>query len=158
MSPRASRRGPACSSPEYGLVSDPTQRQRDIPERRRLLGELARADGRLEDAVSEFRQQAPRDKCRICPSVSLGGAYDQARTPDSAIAAYERYVITPYIGRIDQDALQLAHVLNRLGELHAARGEPEKARGYFKRFVELWTDCDPSSAHGWRRLDAGSNL
>ncbi|MGH7579933.1 MAG: hypothetical protein ACREM9_07160 [Gemmatimonadales bacterium] len=51
--------------------------------------------------------------------------------------------MTPYFGRIDQDALELAKVLKRLGELHEARGELEKAREYFHRFVELWTECDP---------------
>lgn len=143
---------------EYELANDPSQRQRDVSERHRLLGELARAEGRLEDAVSEFRQQAARDKCRICPSLSFGRAYDQARAPDSAIAAYERYVITPYIGRIDQDALELANVLKRLGELHEARGELERPEDTSNASSSSGRIATRSSARTWPRLDGGSNL
>jgi len=34
-------------------------------------------------------------------------------------------------------------VLRRLGELYEARGDRERAREYYGRFVDLWKGADP---------------
>ena len=39
--------------------------------------------------------------------------------------------------------LHLAPILQRLGELHEARGNRTKAIEYYSRFVELWRNADP---------------
>jgi tetratricopeptide (TPR) repeat protein/tRNA A-37 threonylcarbamoyl transferase component Bud32 len=129
---------------EHEVASNSERRTRDDKAlRHSVLGELALAEGRLDDAVAEFRQQAIYDTCPICSSIGLAEAFDQARAPDSAIAAYERYVKTPDLNRLSSDATWLAGALKRVGELYEARGEREMARYYYNRFVELWKDCDP---------------
>ena len=55
----------------------------------------------------------------------------------------ERYVTTPDLERIHNDAYWLAWSLKRLGELHEARGDHRLARSYYTRFADLWKECDP---------------
>jgi eukaryotic-like serine/threonine-protein kinase len=121
----------------------PLLRREVEPLRRGARGELALAEGRLQDAVAEFRQQASSGDCSICGLYGLGRAFDQMQEPDSALIAYERYVTTPYLDRIASDAFELAPSHKRLGELYEARGNREKAVHHYTRFVELWKDCDP---------------
>jgi hypothetical protein len=40
------------------------------------------------------------------------------------------------------DVTALVRTLRRLGELYEARGEREKAKEYYSRFVALWRDAD----------------
>jgi tetratricopeptide (TPR) repeat protein/tRNA A-37 threonylcarbamoyl transferase component Bud32 len=131
---------------DYEMVTDPVFRRGEERERYSILGEIARAEGRLREAVSEFRLASARSTptvCAICPFKRLGTAYDEAHAPDSAAASYERYVTTPSVDRIWYDGRWLPSVLVRLGELYEAQGEQGKARHYYKRFVDLWKDCDP---------------
>ena len=70
--------------------------------------------------------------------------YDNAQQPDSAIAAYTRYVeSTSIMGRFGNDGFFLAGSYKRLGELWEAKGDQEKATRYYTKFVELWKDADP---------------
>ena len=53
-----------------------------------------------------------------------------------------------YLGRTDLDtdgihSAFLAGAHKRLAELYEARGEREKARSHYARFIELWKDADP---------------
>jgi serine/threonine-protein kinase len=141
---RAGRPQPARSLlDEHERTVTPLLRREVEPLRRGALGELALAEGRLQDAVAEFRQQASSGDCSICGLYGLGRAFDQMQEPDSALTAYERYVTTPYLDRIASDAFELAPSHKRLGELYEARGNREKAVHHYTRFVELWKDCDP---------------
>jgi tetratricopeptide (TPR) repeat protein len=134
---------------EYERAVDPVLRRQLEQDHHGASGELALAEGRLTDAVAEFRQQAASHGglCYGCGLAGLGRAYDRMSEPDSAIAIYERYLTTTlnfYRLRIPQeDAVQLAPLYRRLGELHEQRGEREKAAHYYTRFVDLWKDCDP---------------
>ena len=128
---------------EHERTVTPLLRREAEPLRRGALGELALAEGRLQDAVTEFRQQASSGDCSICGLYGLGRAFDQMQEPDSALTAYERYVTTPYLDRIASDAFELAPSHKRLGELYEARGNREKAVHHYTRFVELWKECDP---------------
>ena len=109
------------------------------------------AGGRIADAVSEleaFAAASVRD-CLPCGLAALAQAYDRAGQPDSAIATYERYIGTPdivrlgWILRLGNDGTQLAPAHKRLGELYEQRGDRERARHHYARFVELWRECDP---------------
>ncbi|HEX2637052.1 MAG TPA: protein kinase [Gemmatimonadales bacterium] len=141
---RAGRQQPAHSFLEEYERTVPALLRREVePLRRGALGELALADGRPREAVAEFRQQASSGDCSVCGLYGLGRAFDQMQEPDSAIGAYERYVTTPYLERIESDAFELAPSHKRLGELYEARGNREKAVYHYTRFVELWKDCDP---------------
>ena len=129
-------------------LADSAARRRVEPQRHDVLAEIALAERRWADAVSEFRQadqrpDGPADACTICLARDLARTYDLAGNADSAIAHFERYVTTPFFNRLGQDALYLAGSHKRLGELYEARGERDKALANYLKFVELWKDADP---------------
>jgi DNA-binding SARP family transcriptional activator/tetratricopeptide (TPR) repeat protein len=107
-----------------------------------VLGEIALAEGRPDEAAHQFRQ-ANHAGCLICTLPHLGRAYEAAGQPDSAIAVYERYLRTPFAFRLFYDAEWRAPVLERLGQLHETRGDRARAAAHYRRFVELWQDADP---------------
>ena len=120
------------------------------PLRHRALAEIALAERRPLDALQEFRSadrlpDGPADDCTICLAASLGRAYDQANMPDSAIAAYERYIAKPYAWRLapELDPSLLAGMHERLGELYEAKGDRSRAAPHYAQFVALWRDADP---------------
>jgi tetratricopeptide (TPR) repeat protein len=129
-------------------VRDSALRRLFEPRRHNALAELALAEGRPLDAVRELRlgdslPDGPANDCARCVYVQLGRAYDLANVPDSAIALFERFVATPFIGRLAGDAWYLAGVHKRLGELYGARGDRARAAANYAKFVELWNDADP---------------
>jgi tetratricopeptide (TPR) repeat protein len=108
-------------------------------------GYIALTEGQPVEALLEFR--AARDllsQCRICGLVEVGIAMDAAGMADSAIATYEQYVDTPYLGRDQQDNVNLFQVLRRLGELYEQAGNRQKAVEYYDRFVDLWANAEPA--------------
>ncbi len=127
---------------EYEAAVEPGLRFNYEEARHTLLGMLALAEGRPEDAVTEL-WAGDVGSCSICQLPLLGMAYDQAGNTDSVIALYERYVNTPWMGRDGTDWLSLGFVYERLGQVFAERGDNERAGEYFGRFVELWEDADP---------------
>jgi tetratricopeptide (TPR) repeat protein len=135
---------------EYEREVKPIYRRGDESQGRWTWGAVAMAEGRFTDAIGEFQAfaVAPRD-CQPCGLAALGEAYDRAGQLDSAVAVYERYVTTPDPTRLgswrvgDDDATQLAPAHKRLGELYEQRGDRERARDHYTRFVKLWKDCDP---------------
>jgi tetratricopeptide (TPR) repeat protein len=116
----------------------------------RLLGIVALSEGNLDEAIEQL---GVRDRylCAICALPSLGRAYESAGDLDTAIAAYERYVNTPYNWRLVRsgdeeglkDAFWLPVVYERLARLYDQRGEVERAIHYYGRFADLWEDADP---------------
>jgi eukaryotic-like serine/threonine-protein kinase len=120
------------------------------PDRRNALAEIALVEHRPTDAVVEFRRgderpDGPADECAPCLPARLGRAYDQANLPDSAIAADERYISTPYWAKLStsQDPALLAGMHKRLGELYEAKSDERRALEHYGKFVELWKDADP---------------
>ena len=72
----------------------------------------------------------------------LSRAFDAANMRDSAIAAYTAYVTTPSpFTWPDETALARAHL--RLGELHEAKGDIDRAKRHYQTFVQLWKNADP---------------
>ena len=130
---------------EYERAADP--RFRRIVDNERsphyALGELALAEGRVGDAIAEFRQGEGAGQCRLCGVEALGRAYARAGETDSAIAVYERHVNALWLQRVGQDASELAAVYRQLGGLYEQRGERVKARQAYARFIDLWKECDP---------------
>ena len=105
-------------------------------------GHIALAERRYADAIREYRA-ADAGSCMTCAAATLARAYDLAGKGDSAIIEFERY-----LGRIDLDtdgihSAFLAGSHKRLAELYDERGEREKARSHYAKFVELWKDADP---------------
>jgi eukaryotic-like serine/threonine-protein kinase len=131
-------------------VKDTALKREQEPERHNALAEIALAERRPLDAVTEFREgdrqpDGPADGCEACLPARLGRAYDQANMPDSATMMYERYLALPHFmgpWRL-LDASVLAGMQKRLGELYEAKGEREKALSHYLQFVALWKDADP---------------
>jgi tetratricopeptide (TPR) repeat protein len=104
--------------------------------------QIALAEGRYADAIRDLRA-ANATGCAICRWPEIGRAYDAAGQPDSAIAAFERYVNGVAPGRIVGDVNGLASSMLRTAELYDAKGNAEKAASYYARFVDLWKNADP---------------
>jgi DNA-binding SARP family transcriptional activator/predicted Zn-dependent protease len=121
------------------------------------LGEIALAEGHPLEAAEQFRR-ASRSSCLVCTLPHAGRAYEAAGEPDSAIAAYERYLQTPHLHRLTWDAEWRADVLERLAQLHEARGDHARAAEHYRSFIELWQDADaelqPRVREARRRLAA----
>ncbi|HEY5544828.1 MAG TPA: protein kinase [Gemmatimonadaceae bacterium] len=115
------------------------------PEAKRNLqglhGLISRAEGRYDDAIREFQATDPGG-CLECILPDIALAYDQAGNADSAMALLTRFTE----GRampVGTRATWLPYSLKRLGELHDAKGDIDKAVSYYAQFVELWKDADP---------------
>lgn len=106
-------------------------------------GALALGRGRPTEAIPELRRALGGGPCLLCAMPELARAHDLAGQPDSAIAAYERYVDERDVYRTGSDAEWLALTYERLGELYEERGDLTKAADYYRRFVDLWQDADP---------------
>ncbi len=74
-----------------------------------------------------------------------GLAFDLAQMPDSAIAAFTKYVnSTSILQRYQFDRLFLAGSYKRLGEFWEAKGDRAKAAHYYAKFLDLWKNADPA--------------
>lgn len=142
---------------EYERVVPFSLRRNEEPARYSIRGFVALADGRPNEAITEFRN-ADQGDCRLCALPGLGRAYDLAGQADSALAVYERYVTTPEFNRILGDGTWLPSIDYRLAELYEARGEVGKATAYYGRFIDLWKGADPNLqprvAEARRRLES----
>jgi DNA-binding SARP family transcriptional activator len=121
------------------------------PELLLARGAVALAEKRLEDAIAAFSRASKIGSvsgdleyaCRVCALPWLGQAYEAAGRPDSAAAAYERYLFTGDPYRYVADAIWRAVALRQLGGLHATLGDTARALSRLSQFVELWKDADP---------------
>jgi len=145
-------------------VTDSAMRRTREPGRHSMLGMIALAEKRGNDAIREFRlgdsyPDGPVGDCAVCLDPALGIAFEMAGMPDSAIAAFERYLHAPLWGRLSRglDGRWLAFSLRRLGALYEERGNLSKASEYYARFVDVWKDADaelqPRVAEVRRRLE-----
>lgn len=125
-----------------------------------LNGEIALAEGKPAEALRQFRagdieEDGAPTGCEACTAYNLARAFDQSGQPDSAVAAYERYLAVPAPRR--PDALSLAGVEKRLGELYDSRNERQQAITHYAAFVEQWKNADadlqPAVASVKRRLN-----
>src|SRR5256884_4178143 len=104
---------------------------------------IAFAAGRIQDAIRDYRRGYDEDGCAACGLFLLGRAYERAGERDSALAVYERAVTTPGYTRAFEEELTLGPTYRRLGEMYEERGQLDKAREYYGRFVDLWKNADP---------------
>jgi tetratricopeptide (TPR) repeat protein len=104
-----------------------------------LRGLIHLAAGRHAEAIRELRDV--RFSSGHLPS--LGRAYEAAGATDSAIAVYERFLVQPDPDAPAWDAVFLVHVLERLGDLYASRGETRLAAARYQLVAEVLRDADP---------------
>jgi len=105
---------------------------------------LAMSVGRYEEALESVDRasrlpMAQKDFVMVRRFLVL----DRLRMVDSAIAAGERYLALNEPFRLQNDAVFRAGILQRLGEMHEAKGNVDKALTHYQAFVELWKDADP---------------
>src|SRR6266705_188701 len=117
--------------------------RRAQPFRHGAAAAIAFAEGRFQDAIKGYRAWYDEDSCAVCGLFLLARAYEQAGERDSALAVYERAVTTPGYLRAFEESATLGPTYRRLGELYEERGQLDKARDYYGRFVDLWKDADP---------------
>ncbi|HTS87742.1 MAG TPA: hypothetical protein VMG41_04555, partial [Gemmatimonadales bacterium] len=106
-------------------------------------GYLALGENRAQEAIQAFRLARDHSACTNCGYLELAQAYDLAKQPDSALAAYARVVDTPHdANSLDDRSWNDARAYRRLGELYDDKGDRQKALDYYGRFVDLWKDAD----------------
>jgi eukaryotic-like serine/threonine-protein kinase len=103
---------------------------------------IAIAEGRPRDAVRAIQDAKPTN-CPICLLPPLGQAYELLEEPDSAIAAYQAFLETPFLFRIWQDRQWRTYTVQRLADLHELRGDNTTAARYHAALLDLWRDADP---------------
>jgi len=113
--------------------------------RHATLAQIALAEGRLEDAANEFRQQItlPKYECETCGMAELAQVFERLGQPDSALAYYERYLNTAWINRLGVDHVWLGPVYKAMGGLYEQKGDRARAADYYGRLVDLWSKGDP---------------
>ncbi|MGH7516918.1 MAG: protein kinase domain-containing protein [Gemmatimonadales bacterium] len=111
--------------------------------RRIIEGGAAAAEGRYDVALAHFAESGDTSRQRPWALPDIGRVHDAAGRPDSALAAYERYLGTTGLYRTQLDAEELARVLFRTAELYEGRGNRSRAAERYGQFVELWKGADP---------------
>ena len=129
-------------------LHDTTRLRSQMPQLHQALGEIAIAEGRPKDAISEFWKgdslpDGPYSECDACTWVNLARAYDKANLPDSAVVYFEKFFASTSIERLQADYFARGPALRRLGELYEAKGDRAKATHYYQEFVNLWKNADP---------------
>ena len=110
---------------------------------RMMEGHIALATRRYAEAASAFRA-ADRLGCEVCEVPLLARAQELSGQTDSAIVAYEWYLDTKRMDRMDPDALFIPFVHEQLGALYEAKGQRGLALRHYQAFVALWKDADPA--------------
>ncbi|MEX0891517.1 MAG: hypothetical protein WEB88_05045 [Gemmatimonadota bacterium] len=109
-------------------------------------GFLALDEGREAAAFEAFGRARQSTVFTAPVDGLLGRAYDMMERPDSAMAAYTRYLETPW-GYRGWDVLGDPHLLvpthERLAYLHEQAGNAAAAARHASRVVELWAAADP---------------
>ena len=83
------------------------------------------------------------EQCPTCALPQLAQAYDLGGASDSAIAVYERYLATPWIGRLEVDAVRCRRCASGWPSCTRPRHEPQRAAAMYRRVIALWRDADP---------------
>jgi predicted TPR repeat methyltransferase len=100
---------------------------------------LARGDARA--ALASFDRSRRTSRCFVCTDFHEGRAFEALNEPDSAVAAYRRFVDGHDTDNENRE-WYLAAALQRLGEMHESKGDRAAAVDHYGRFVALWAKAD----------------
>jgi len=128
-------------------IPDSTRRRELEPGRRAIQGAIALSEGKYRDALREIwaadtTYDGPNGSCDICLFDDIGYVHARAGAADSAIAWFEKYLSTPFFGRLNFEGGAKPLLLKRLGELYEATGNAEKAALRYREFLALWDKAD----------------
>jgi tetratricopeptide (TPR) repeat protein len=127
---------------DFDKISSTMTAQNAASMRHTINATIALGEKRYLDAAHEARS-ASSGSCASCDEPFLGMMYDMAQMPDSAIAAFTKYVDSKSLQRINNDQYFLAMAYRRLGDLWENKGDKAKAVDYYTKFVDLWKNADP---------------
>ncbi len=82
--------------------------RRADPQAHAAAGVIALAEGRPQDAITEFHAFRDRAGCELCYLYELAQAFERAHEPDSALAAYEQAANGPDLYRLLETSFVLA--------------------------------------------------
>jgi tetratricopeptide (TPR) repeat protein len=116
-------------------------------------GEIALVTGNLHSAEQELHSASTSHWCTICVLPSLARAYDAAGKSDLALATYRQYMSTAWLWRYENDAIEIGHVLRRMGELYQRAGQPDSARRVWGDLVRLWRNAEGSAIAERREVE-----
>ena len=126
-----------------------TRWEREVPAVQRTgweyesaRGMVALAARRPDDARTILQRASEKRECNRCMSHLIGRTWEAAGQPDSALAAYERYLDALDGERPEYENGTRAGVLLRAGQLAQQLGRREDALARLGRFVELWQHAD----------------
>jgi tetratricopeptide (TPR) repeat protein len=130
------------------LIRDFERSPGDSPGRvRNYLRSLSRATvlgmrtETIPQALAAYRRMP--EVCRYCVHFKMAEAFDRSGMPDSALVYYQRWADdgegnwAPVVYTVWQPLGWF-----RLAELYQARGDKERARYYYGRFIDTWQDAD----------------
>jgi tetratricopeptide (TPR) repeat protein len=129
-------------------VREPQYRRNLEPSRHAALAQILMAEKKPIEAVAELWKadslpDGPATDCTHCMDIDLGRAFDLANQRDSAIFYWERYLGDPSVRAPGRDAIILAGIHKRLGELYEAKNDLPRAISHYAAFVDLWKNADP---------------
>ncbi len=127
-----------------------TRWEREVPAAQRrgppydgALGSVALAEGRPAEARSDFERALAYAGCNACYQDLIGRAWDVEGKPDSALAAYDRFLDEPEMFRAEWEPAIRAGILLRAGELNEQLGRREQAAARYSALADLWKNADP---------------
>ncbi|MEO7041997.1 MAG: tetratricopeptide repeat protein, partial [Gemmatimonadaceae bacterium] len=132
---------------QIAQISDSTTRLSFEPDAHTIRGEIALAENRGLEAVTEFARadSLPDGAVGEDPNNILfqtGRAFERANQPDSAISRYEQYLRVGTTARLGEDMINLPVIQRKLGELYQAKGDRARAIVHYTAFVNLWKNAD----------------
>lgn len=100
----------------------------------RLLGKIAGAEGRYDDAINYFKQILDNNPQATSIYRDLGMTYMQKNEPSKAIQSYKKYIDKNPNNALIQYYLALAYNAN---------GNRNKAKEVMRKFLAMWQDAEP---------------
>ncbi len=104
---------------------------------------MALAEGRRADALALTHTISQGNSCVPCASSDRFRLYLDLGEPDSAIVMGERYLAYRGPERVEEDALSLSTIRNRLGDLYLERGDRTRAAKLYQALLDQWRSADP---------------
>jgi tetratricopeptide (TPR) repeat protein len=127
-----------------------TRWEREVPAAQRrgppydaALGSVALGEGRAAEARAHLERALSFAGCNACYQDAIGRAWEAEGKPDSALAAYDRFLDEPEMFRVEWDPMTRAAMLLRAAELNEQLGRREQAVLRYSALGDLWKGADP---------------